>query len=451
MSPSLLPSLQPTSNPSKTPSVAPSSAPSISSKPSSTPSLSLQPTEETISGTKKVRGEDGQDGIQSGCPIPQNVDRASYAEESVIRHVVSFIYTVTVIDGSSWDNLIGTVEARVNQKLFDDYVNCSTARRLNYKNERYMIDIGQANATENMTRDPHPIGVSSLPNDKRSDEMACDATKAGETCVVIDGAVSFLFETDASFSPFLQQVDALSFVKNNLAATIENVNGISGMKYMGAMDDVLLNNDGVIITGVNLMEEIEDKGRITPFGYITVTSAGIIFFVAVALLAMKIIRSNAYDPMDEEILLDYGTEYSKEIVDVGAIPQGGERLKSYAPSNAQNIVRTPLDDNFRSPDDSSPLDDFKLPNNYGKPNNFRTRYYTQEVHRCVSATCEICRQDTTQEGIRFVNVDTEEDGVEVDMMGNVLHSRYSHAGILRSPSSLCKSPRSYNTPDTVEF
>lgn len=307
-----------------------------------------------------------------------------------------------------------------------------------------MADLDQANTTVNISRVSHPIGVASLPRDTKLDDVECSEGSI-EICVVIDGGVTFLFENGANFSNLHQQLNALAFIKN-LITNIGKIDGIGGITYMGPVDEIPLNNANMVIPFVNRGEEIVNNNyTVTPFGFIIVSAAAIIFFVAAALLIMKK-RSRAHHNRYEEVSLS-GQEhnYLEEVIEGSTIQNGTQRLDSYTSRESQNNFHNIPHDNA---DNCSPLHELIEIDEPSQISDFSTQYCTH-VRQCVSATCEVCRQNATEKTVRFVRVDAEA-GERLVSIGAGEHG-VEVVGDLRSPSSLSRRHRSYETPDTVEF
>jgi len=73
---------------------------------------------------------------------------------------------------------------------------------------------------------------------------------------------------------------------------------------------------------------------------------------------------------------------------------------------------------------------------------------TQQVCRCTSATCDLCRPNDVRNSVKFVSVDAEEGGIEVDV---TFQNNHSYAGIRGSNGSRIGSVRLYEAPDTVQL
>jgi len=396
--------------------------------------------------------EDGELGFQSGCPIPPNTSDAIYAEKNAVRDVISFVYSVNIFNDASLNDITTSVETRLHQKLFDDYVNCATTRRLNHN---YIRHLDQVNATMDVSGMSRPIGVSSLPKDTPFDQK-CSSSNIEETCVIIDGAITFLFESDSDgFIDFHQQSDALTFIKNEID-NMGDIDGISEITFAGATGDGILSKTDVnlIIPRAQSVENLENDEEVTKvasFGYILIAGAGTIL-VVVILFAMRRNKSRTYQRKEKEILLSaFKDNYCEKENDVSAIRNGRQRLDSDSSSKAQDTMDT-LDNKLRyiqhnnqlqGPDDFDSLHEFIE----AEINDVNAQHFTQQVHHCTSSTCQVCRRHATGKSVKFVNVENEE-GIEVDITGNINMDSRGYDGFLRSPTSLSSSVRSYETQDS---
>jgi len=402
-----------------------------------------------ISGLKRIVTDDGEIGLQSGCPLPLNKTDVNYAEETAIRDIVPFVYSVNIINGFPLNDIITDVETRLNTKLFDSYVNCETTRRLN---ERDMRHLDVVNATTDISGISRPIGVSSLPKDTQSDKM-CSSTNVEETCVIIDGTVTFLFEADSyGFTDFAQQVDALTFIRNEIDS-MGDMNGIADITYAGAIDDIQSNTDfTLIIPRVESAEKAKEGTKVSALGYALIAAA--CFLTVGAFLTLRKFKSRTYHRKEEILLSGFEDNYHKREVNVSTMQNGRQRLDSDTSAEDQDLTDN-IDNEFRDIlynnklqglDDSMSLHEaieFDI-------NDFNAQHFRQQVHHCTSSTCEVCRQEAAGKPVRFVTVDDEEDGIEVDLVGNTHMNTHGYDRILKSPGSLGSS-RSYETPDTVEF
>jgi len=189
--------------------------------------------------------------------------------------------------------------------------------------------------------------------------------------------------------------------------------------------------------------------------------------IAVAgLLTMRKIRSNIYNRNEEVLLSDQEREYSEEVINARAIRQERQRISSHTSSEAQNhkFCKLPLDPKstgsnessllheFEGLNESSDLYKFTGPDEFNELHCFSTQDCTQQVCRCTSATCELCNQNSGRNSVTFIGVEAEEDGMEVDITGNIFQNNHSHGEILRyAGSRRYGSERLHETPDTVQL
>jgi len=367
-----------------------------------------------------------------------------------------------ITNEDSGDSPVINVERSINQNLVDDYIDCDGTRRLKHNRGRLMRDLDQVNNTVYTPNVFIPIGVSSLPSDESSNEVDCLSPNAGETCTVMNGALTLLYEKDAEFSGYYSQEDVLKYLQQNMAS-IKNITGVVGIEYLGTMAYGTLNDIGVIVSNANLSEIIplDDGPVLTLVGYGIVACVGALIIVA-GLLTMRKIRSNAYNRNDEVLMSELDCEFSEEVLDASAIRQGRRRLSSNASSEAQDMVDSfdishhkarniPLDNTskgsdesgqsheFEGIDESSQLYELVGLEESNQLHNISIQDGTQQVCLCTSATCDLCRQNNVKNSVKFIGVDAEDGGIEVDV---TFQNNHSYAGM---------GGRLFETPDTVQL
>jgi hypothetical protein len=77
------------------------------------------PSVNTIVGTKFVDG-----GIQQGCTVPSNMDDSNFAEESVKRVPISFVYTIRFKTSANENIVQSDIEKDFQNFVFNNYINC---------------------------------------------------------------------------------------------------------------------------------------------------------------------------------------------------------------------------------------------------------------------------------------------------------------------------------------
>lgn len=277
--------------PTNIPSSMPSNAPTISHIPSAYPSISHSPTYYTVSGTRPIYSEDGIQGVQSGCPVPSDRNAADFAEVAVLRDPLEFKYSIiSKTESPVTEEDIRNFEVNLNQEIFDSYIDCGFNRRLE-----------QGDSISS------PIGVSSLPVDGISTASECTSTNDGESCIVLDGSITLLFEAEANYALDREEALTLGFVKTVLSK-IEVGNNITEVRYLGTTIDDSLGGDNIfVVPRLEQPDESDttDDNTSSPYSIIAVAGMSCLSLVVVFYTIMKIRarRRLAKDYKDEEALM----------------------------------------------------------------------------------------------------------------------------------------------------
>jgi hypothetical protein len=378
---------QPTVSPSPTisvrPSIAPtvSHAPTISIQPSGAPSVSHAPTVNVISGKKPLSVSEGYDGVQNGCPVPNEADASEFAEATVKRIVVQFVYMVKYKSTGDKDAILKALDLEIPQFVYDNYISCPKT------SDGFVLD--------------KPIGVSSSPNDSIATDLKCSKVAEGESCVVVDAEFNLIFPSSASINESLEEDAVLDFVKNSMAAAEararRNMQGnvefsssntdVTGVVFVGSRDDVSFPETSIVSSALGDGDGF-GSGGISAVGGVLVGAA--ILVVLAALFAADRRRKRRISELNDSTLRNKSgyAEYEAGSLD----------------GDSDGMTMTPT---------SSP-ERVKFPISHADSNPSSTRYQTQNVHHCKSATCKICKASSDPEFIRLNALSAWDDEVEGD-------------------------------------
>mmetsp|Transcript_12914 Transcript_12914/g.24256 ORF Transcript_12914/g.24256 Transcript_12914/m.24256 type:complete len:644 (+) Transcript_12914:194-2125(+) len=494
--PSAIPSLPPSSNPTKSPSQSPSSEPSISNAPSSIPSTmpSSFPSVNVISGTKNIDG-----GIQQGCPVPPNMDESNFAEESVKRVPISFVYSIRFRNSANEKKVLSDIENDFQDFVFNEYINCDL-QPINRHN-RQLIETASFQHLEQHQQDiarqnqemDGPIGASSAPMDERATDMLCakNDNDNQEICRVMDGKFVLIFADIADISESEQELLVLTAIMNAIkdGSFKPSNSDTTVLEYIGKRDGGFLSQAGIIpsITETDTSIQGSDRSGVSVMGGVIMGASFFIITLALfagyhrkriahfervnqgALTRLTSLRHSSgfktnYDLC--EVNLDSFDDDSG-LFDQDA-PQQNEQQNAAAGSS---ISHSPQQPNERHSKARIPPFPLTLQQQQGNMNYYSR--YTQDVHRCNSSLCLQCsssngsnnngsaRQPAGAGGsdnmVRFIpirissfssdhnNVQPQSQPQEQD-----LYSWYDGSDVDFSMQSV-DDQRSYLTPDTVQL
>lgn len=407
---------QPTVSPSPTISVSPSfvptlsHAPSLSVQPSGAPSISNAPTVNVVSGHKPIEGSEGYEGIQNGCPVPKQVDASEFSEESVKRVVVQFVYMVKYLSTGNKDGVLKALDLEIPEFVYNKYISCPKTV------DSFVLD--------------KPIGVSSAPNDSIADDLKCTKVTDGENCVVVDAEFTLLFPSSASINESLEENTVLSFMKNAMTAAETRMrrmqqspefsssnSDITGVVFVGSRDDVSFPQSSIISSALGDGDGYKSRG-ISAVGGVLVGAS--ILIVLAALFAADRRRKRKMSAFNESTLRSK-TGYAE--YEAGTLD-----------GDSDGMTMTPR---------SSP-ERVKFPISHSDSNASSTRYETQNVHHCKSATCKICKAKSDPEFIRLNSLSAWDDEIEGDFPTDGFNIEPGSRGLHDEFSD-----RKYGTPNTV--
>jgi hypothetical protein len=369
--PSHVPSSSPTWMPSNNPSQQPSNLPSISNAPSNSPTAlpTSSPTYNTITGLKEVDG-----GIQQGCSVPSFMSAANFAEKSMQRMSVEFMYTIAFDEnniGTNEDQLIGSyihgLEMDLQAFVFNEYVDCDS---IVWEKHRIL---------KKMDR---PVGVSNVPVDELASGFICSgSSKRGERCVPVNGKFTLLYTDLTSIDQYGEEVKVLTaifnaFADGNFVPTNPDVSVVA----FGKNGDSFPSQTAIVIPKITVDNKEEDADKLTMTSGIAVGVS--ILVVGIALLVGVRRRKYAqYQKSDGESLTSLRERHpmgtSDEQYDLFEIQSSDGNifevvLSSQAAQHSAEVERSIIPSNILFPDSDSSLCN------------------TCDVHRCNSVMCQEC-------------------------------------------------------------
>lgn len=405
---------QPTVSPSPTlstyPSFSPtiSHAPTLSIQPSGAPTISAAPTVDTISGKEILVEWDGYQGVQLGCKVSTGVSGIEFAEESVKRVNVTFVYKVKYLNTASRENVLKSLDLDIPQFTYNQYIVCPV--------------------NKNDFSEEKPIGVSSSPSDSLANDLKCADTNNGDICVLVDAIFVLLYPSSASLNEQLEVESLLSFMKNAMSATgtgRRNLQAnpkftptnpdITSVSFVGSRTDSSFPGTSVIPSSL----EEGKASKISTVGGVFVAAA-VLIVLGVLFLADKRRRKRLY--YDSELRFKTGyAEYD------------GDRTLD---GDSDGLTMTPT---------SSP-ERIKFPISSSDFNSTSTRYETQNVHQCKSATCLICKASGDPQFLRLRALSETGEDVSGDLSTNGFELEPGSRGLYDEFSE-----RKYGTPNTVNL
>ena len=352
-----------------------------------------------------------------------------YAEESVQRVVVSFLYSVRFDEKAEVEDVIANMENYFQDKVFNDYVDCDGASRVRvHVRFRNLQWSSQTNA----------IGASTLPQDAPAMDLACSLEEKGEICLPVDGSLTVIYPAAiGGVNSDEEELKVLEFIETAIE-NFETINtDLKGADYYGKREDF----NATLMTG--LMISVPDTGTdgISGAGIGMISTSFIL--VGLALFAGDKRRKNARFERDNVgALTTLRGEPDKSDYDLYEIQPGDDdddldTLEGTSDSGSPNR---------KSRDAGMPFP-LVLPvrlNGDDSDGSSNMKYYDhmQDVHHCKSATCQQCRPSGQfGERVRFIHSSQGEwyEDCEIDF------SDQRGNGAVGDMDSV----RTYETPNTV--
>ena len=351
-----------------------------------------------VTGRTEVEG-----GIQDGCPVPAFLTQQNFAEASVQKVPVSFIYAIlfdTISDGTDEDEVIESyiygLEWDLQNYVFNEFVDCES---MAWENSRKL---------ETYNR---PIGSSSVPVDEKSESFICSGTKEDQTCLPINGRFTLLYTDEAEINIFEEEMHVLSELKDAIdKGHLRPSNSNVTVVFYGKEGQPNSSTKDFLIPKATRQESLEESGEnITVGGGLMIAMAALMF--ALALFAGGRRRRRArFERMNEGALTTLRggqRDVNDREYDLFEI-QEDDDVFEVVPPGSQKVDRSRS--LFQDSDSSvDPID------------------YTCDVHRCHSATCQECAR--SRKGVQFISTSQWYDNSAINF----------------------QSVRSFDTSNTVEL
>lgn len=377
--------------PSVSPTLSPSEIPSVSSIPSKTPSSfpSSSPTINTVSGRKIV-----DNGVQEGCPVPLSMDPSIFAEETVTRVPVEFVYMMKFKNALSEDDAIDAIETDMLNFIMEKYVDCENIASSEIKIRSRMLQATETNKA---------IGSSTLPVDTPAEDFVCTDDKKGEKCIPMDGYLELIYTSTAEINPSNEENAVLVVIKeaiDNGSLKFSNPN-ILEATYLGKR-----NGPSFAITNSNIISraEYEQNQRlgngsgISETGVVTISGAvGIVLLLLFAgkrrldskelvenhgLTSLRGVSKRDYD------LFEINNSDGHNTIDYSTPQSTPDRVFPISPGGSDLVTKSERED---------------------------LACFLQDVHKCKSALCQRCNGGTaSNKNTRFIRTTEWYDGFEVD-------------------------------------
>lgn len=409
------------------------------------------PTINTIVGTKSLGGG----GIQQGCDIPYTLDDSNFAEETVQRVLISFVYTLSFKKDANQADQVTDIENDLRNFVFGGYILCDElGQELEQQQQQdflKLLDVdGDANLdlgedkgegqrrrqlrskTESSRRlkvvESKPIGVSTGKEDERAMDLQCENVVEGELCVAMNGKFEMLFTDNAEISVSGEENFVLAAIKN----AIENGDlkpsnpDTRGLIFIGKREGAFAAQSGVIPNVIDQNPNGNEKGEDGVSAVGGVFIGGSLLVVVVALLAAKKRKKSAlYERNNEGALTSLrdskGRDY--DLYEIGPYEDDLDTFENTPYKGSPGHNSFPLILPVVTPGETSDA-------------SVEMKYLTRDVHRCSSALCQQCSGTNPNDRTRFIPSSEWYDDVEID---------FSHHIRLNDGNSV----RTYETPNTV--
>lgn len=413
------PSLEPTATPSSEPTLTPSASPSESPQPSGKPSISSAPSIDTISGLKIIVDPNGNEGIQIGCAVPIDASDVEFAQATVREALVDFIFLVKFEKNASIEQILNDLDRDFVQFIFDNYIACPSDA----------FDVTK------------PIGIWSSPMDSVADDFVCAKQDEDTICLAIEGSFTMLYPTSTEIVLSVEEENVLGFIKDAIEAAETRIrremqqthsfsssnNDIKELVYIGKRNEVKFSQGGLISRATDQNQEYLGNEKLSTMGSVLVGSSVII--VLGMLFAVNRRKKRRKD--NDVITLRNKSGYAEYDAD-----------DSINGKSATEIL-TPT---------SSPDRELKFPLRLPiatlgeNVNHSSERHFTQNVHHCNSATCQVCQ---SQQNPEFIRLNDLHEDMDID------YSRASSSPLDFDFEPASRglhddySKRTYITPNTV--
>jgi len=351
--------------------------------------------------------------------VPLSLDDSNFAQESVGRVSVSFVYTIRFKEYANAAKVVSDIENDFQTFIFEQYIDCDSLgqdlveRRLRSRSLQHI----QAEAIN------RPIGISTGSKDERAMDLECSKNTEGEECVPMNGNLELLFTNEANISESQQENAVLAAMKDAIQKGDLKLSNpdTRALQYFGKRAGTFAAQDGIVPSFLVQDPNIgkNEKDGVSAIGGVLIGASFIL--IILALFAGNRRRKNVRFERNNQ----------------GALTSLREAKGDY---NLCEIC--PGDDRNTSPDRITRDSPFPLilPVVKARENSeasTEVEYQTRDVHRCSSALCLQCNgNNSSGETILFIHSSEWYDDVEIDFSQNI---RFHNEN----------SARTYNTPNTV--
>jgi len=375
------------------------------------------------------------------------MDDSNFAEETVKRVLVSFVYTLRFKKNANQADQVSDMQKDVRKYVFEDYILCDDLGQEQEQDFLNLFDVGddvnldlgegegegEGQRRRHLRSKPQflrrlqlverkPIGVSTGKKDERYMDLKCAEVAKGEQCVPMDGQFELLFADNADISPTGEENAVLAAIKNAIESgelTPSNPD-TRGLLFIGKREGAFAAQSGVIPSAIGQNPNEDEKdggGGVSAVGGVFI--GGSLLVVVVALLAVKKRKESAHYERTNDCR-DY------DLHEIGPFEEDLDTLGNR--SNAGSPDRNSVSVILRAAIKPGEISDDSL----------EVEYLTRDVHRCSSALCQQCSGASSNKRIPFIHSSEWYDDVEIDC--------FSHNSVRLDDGN---SARTYAMPNTV--
>jgi len=335
-----------------------------------------------------------ENGIQEGCPVPLSMDPSIFAEETVTRVSVEFVYMMKFKNALSEDDAVDAIENDMLNFIMENYVDCENIASSGIQIRSRMLQAIETNK---------PIGSSTLPVDTPAEDFVCTDDKKGETCIPMDGYLELIYTSNAEINPSDEENAVLVVIKeaiDNGSLEFSNPN-ILEATYLGKRNgpSFAITNSNIITRAEHEQNQRLGNGKgVSEFGAVMISGA--VGIVLLLLFAGKRRLEN------NELVENHGLTslrgVSKRDYDLVEINNSdGHNTIDYSTPQSTPDRAFPISPNGRDLVTKSEREDLAC--------------FLHDVHKCKSALCQKCNGGSaSNKNTRFVRTTEWYDGFEVD-------------------------------------
>ena len=353
--------------------------------------------------------------------MPPTMNDSNFAEVTVQRISVSFVYTIRFKKFANAADMVSDIENSFQKYVFDQYIDCDSLGQ-------DLVELRQnSRLVQEFTN--KPIGVSTASKDERAMDIECAETIKDEECVPMNGYLELLFTDVAEISQAKEENSVLAAIKDAIeSGDLKPSNAdVRGLQYFGQRQEkgAFAVQAGIISSSIlqNSEKESVAKSGVSALGGAFIGACSLA--VALALFAGNRRRKHARFERNNRGALT-SLRLSKGDYDL------------YEVNPEKDVDALENTSHTGSPERGIKDSQFPLPLpvlTFGETQNDpeEMQYHTQDVHHCNSALCQHC--SGSRENVRFIDSSEWYDDVEIDSPNLRIHDE--------------NSMRTYNMPNTV--